>query len=684
MKHTQKGNSSRKKIADGILRQIGGSVILVFLLIAAVAICMVGWLSVTSRKTELIQESNAAANQLTGFLEQYTKSVGQLAANPEIKSVMLETKAGDDLWKAEKMETVMDNLVHIADTDAENVMAVWISDLDASALAQSDGFTSEEGWDITGRGWYGCIETKETILTEPYIDSSTEKMILSAACPVIDDATGEVLGAVGMDIALDHMTTIMSEYKIGRNGYMLLLSENGTFLYHPQSDMVQQNVKDAGVSQNVIDAITSQNNKFLKYKADGATKYGSLQHAGDTGYVVLSSLPMSEYYSILAAMVVALALLFTVGILLIAVRIKKSAANLTKPILELNHTAQKLAAGDLDVDLHITSEDEIGELGESIQKTVNRLKEYIVYIDETAEVLAQISDGKLSIDLKNDYVGEFQKIKTALLNISGSMNQVMEGINESSEHVSVGANELALASQVLAEGAEAQASSVQQLTATTNTVVDQVELNRQKAEDSAKATAQAATIIEQNQENMKMMMDAMDKIHQTSQQVVGIIQTIEDIASQTNLLSLNASIEAAHAGEAGKGFAVVADEIGKLALESSQAASTTKELIEISMEEINKGNSIAENAMNSLIKSVTAVGQVNEMIQETSENAAVQAESMKQLQAGIEEISHGIQDNSAASQETSATSEELASQAELLNKMVQKFELCQPNDAITE
>ena len=137
MKHTQKGNSSRKKIADEILRQIGGSVILVFLLIAAVAICMVGWLSVTSRKTELIQESNAAANQLTGFLEQYTKSVGQLAANPEIKSVMLETKAGDDLWKAEKMETVMDNLVHIADTDAENVMAVWISDLDASEIGRA-------------------------------------------------------------------------------------------------------------------------------------------------------------------------------------------------------------------------------------------------------------------------------------------------------------------------------------------------------------------------------------------------------------------------------------------------------------------------------------------------------------------------------------------------------------------
>ncbi len=170
-------------------------------------------------------------------------------------------------------------------------------------------------------------------------------------------------------------------------------------------------------------------------------------------------------------------------------------------------------------------------------------------------------------------------------------------------------------------------------------------------------------------------MDAMNKIHETSQQVVGIIQTIEDIASQTNLLSLNASIEAARAGEAGKGFAVVADEIGKLALESSKAANTTKELIEISMEEINKGNDMAVSAVNSLKESVSAVEKANEMIQKTAENAAVQAENMKQLRTGIEDIARGIQDNSAASQETSATSQELASQAEILNQMVQRFEL---------
>ncbi len=674
MKRQKKTTNSRKRIADEILHQIGGSVILVFLLIAAVAICMVGWLSLSSKKTELTEESNAAANQLTGFLEQYTKSVGQLAANPEIKDVMIETKAGDDIRKAQKMDTVMENLVSIANTDTENLLAVWISDLDASVLTQSDGFTSEEGWDITGRGWYGCIETKQTVLTEPYVDSSTGKMILSAAAPVLDE-NGNVLGAVGMDISLDHMTNIMSGYKIGRKGYMLLLSENGIFLYHPQNDMIQKNIRDVNISENTIEAVESGKNEFLKYKSDGTTKYGFLQHAGDTGYIVLSSMPSSEYYATLIAMVLGLLLIFAAGIVLIAFSIRKSSASLTKPIMDLNQTAQQLAAGDLDVNLKVTSQDEIGELGESIQKTVARLKEYIVYIDETSEVLAQVADGNLNISLKNDYVGEFQKIKTALLNISDSMNQVMLGINESSQHVSVGASELASASQILAEGAEQQAASIEQLTATTATVAEQVDNSRKEAEASAKATEQAAAIIEENQEKMKQMMEAMDKIQETSQQVVGIIQTIEDIASQTNLLSLNASIEAARAGEAGKGFAVVADEIGKLALESSEAANTTKELIGISMEEISKGNTIAGSAMESLKESVLAIGNVNKMIKVTAENAAVQAENMNQLRMGIEEIAHGIQDNSAASQETSATSEELASQAEMLNQMVQKFEL---------
>lgn len=377
---TIKTTGTRKRIADEIMMHIGRSVIFVFLIVAVITICIVGWTIMTSKEKELTLESKAASNQLTAFLDQYTRGAEQLAVNPDIKHIMNEIKQGDNILKAEKMNSVMEYLINIANTDTENVMAVWLSDLDANALAQSDGFVSDETWDITGRGWYGCITDKKTILTEPYIVSSTGKMILSAAAPVYDDTTGAVIGAVGFDISLDHMTNVLQGYKIGRGGYLLLLSKNGTFLYHPQSNFIEKKISEINISQNVADAVASKKSVFLKYKAEGVTKYGSLEPAGDTGYLVLSSLPMSEYYAILIAMVVTLIILFAVGISLIALSIRRSAANVTKPILELNHTAQQLAAGNLNVQLAITSNNEIGELGESIGKTVNRLKEYLSLI----------------------------------------------------------------------------------------------------------------------------------------------------------------------------------------------------------------------------------------------------------------------------------------------------------------
>lgn len=666
----------KKRIADEILFQVGRSVLLVFLVVAVVAILMVRWIIVSSKESELTLQSLSASHQLTGFFEQYASGSAQLAVNPEIKSVLLETTPGKTLSEAEKMETVRQNLMNVQKADAENIMAVWIADLDTSSFIQSDGYTSGDDWNITERVWYdACVETGTTVLTEPYVDLETEKVILSAVTPVFDDSTGEMIGVTGLDVSMEHLTEVMGKYKIGNNGYVFLVTSEGTVIYHPQEDMKQKNIADADVSQNVADAVKAGKEQFLKYKVGGTTKYGVAEPVGDLGYIVISNMPFSEYYALLIRMIIILVVLFVAGIVLIVLSIRQSAASLSKPIMELNHTAQQLAEGDLDVLLEITSEDEIGELGDSIGRTVARLKEYIVYIDETAEVLSRIADGKLGIELKNDYVGEFQKIKDALINISDSMNDVMKGISQSSEQVSVGASELADASQMLAEGAQTQAAAVQELANTTNTVTDQVEESRRDAEKSAQATVRITEMMEQNQDKMKLMMGAMNEIRETSQQVVGIIQTIEGIAEQTNLLSLNASIEAARAGELGKGFAVVADEIGKLALESSKAASMTRELIGVSMEEINKGNDIANGVMSSLEKSVDAVDKVNEMIRKTAESAALQADNVKQIRIGIDNIAQGVNDNSAVSEETYATSEQLATQTVSLNDMVQKFEL---------
>jgi len=672
-KKNTKQIAKKQRIADEILSQIGKSVFSVFILVAIVALVMVWFAITTSRRSELKLESEAAANELTGFFEKYQREVEVLTENPEIKALFQEITSRDKISNAMHMDTVMEHLNGVATADSENILSVWIADLDVSVLIQED-YISEEGWDITGRAWYDCIELGHSILTEPYIDSITGDLILSAASPVYD-SSGNVLGAVGLDISMAHIIKVISGYKIGSHGYVLLLSASGTMIYHPQEKFLQQNIADIGISNNVVKAVEEKTNQFLRYSIGGTPKYGMVQNAGDTGYIVISNMPFLEFYSTLIEIVLALCIVFIIGVIFIMRSIKRSAAALAKPVMELNAAAQKLAAGDLDVALHVDSQNEIGELGDSIGQTVSRLKEYILYLNEASHAMDQIADGKLGIELKQEYVGEFQKLKKALLHISSATNDVMRGIYDSAGMVSASANELAKAGQVLAEGASVQADAVEQLVATSTFVETQVEESKADAERSANETGTVAAMMEHSQEKMRQMIEAVRKIHETSEQVVGIIQTIEDIADQTNLLSLNASIEAARAGDAGKGFAVVADEIGKLALECSKAANMTRNLIGLSMEEINKGNVITSEVMDSLVDSVGAVDKVNAMIKKTAKNAVAQAQSVAQIRSSIEEIAQGIQDNSAVAQESSATSEELASQAELLNQMVQRFEL---------
>lgn len=673
-KNAAEGNRKKGKIAEEIRKRIGRSVLIAYIVVEVIIVIIMGQTVYYNKQAQLTLESESASNSLAGFFEKYERVTQTLALNPQIQSVLSETKAGDNILSAKAMGDVEKYLVDAAGADSENVMAVWIADLDASVITQSDGYTSPDGWDITGRAWYSCIETGKTVLTEPYIDSSTGEIILSAATPVYDEG-GNVLGAAGMDISLDHVTEVLSGYTIGSNGYVWLVSSDGMLIYHPNAELVQQNIADVNVSANVVNAIMNQTTEFLKYKADGTTKYGSVQLVGETGYLVVSNMPFLEYYQMLFATIGVLLVIFALGIILVMRSIDKSAYALSKPIAELNETASRLAEGDLDVELNVMAKNEIGELAESIRATVARLKEYIAYLKEASGALDQIADGKLEIHLEQEYVGEFGQLKEALLHISSSMNDVMRNISASSQTVTSSAGDLANAAQQLAEGSGTQAAAVEELVATATSVAEQVEESKKDALQSAEETQKVTAMMEQSQDKMQEMMEAVQKIHETSKQVVGIIATIEEIADQTNLLSLNASIEAARAGEAGKGFAVVADEIGKLAQESSKAANMTRELIGVSMEEINKGNQIADHVMDSLKTAVEAVDNVNGMIQKTAGNAADQAQSMEQIRVGIEEISQGVQDNSAIAEESSATSEELASQATLLNELVQHFEL---------
>mgnify|MGYP000446083435 FL=1 len=174
---------------------------------------------------------------------------------------------------------------------------------------------------------------------------------------------------------------------------------------------------------------------------------------------------------------------------------------------------------------------------------------------------------------------------------------------------------------------------------------------------------------------MQGMVDVIARINETSKQIENIISEIEDIASQTNLLSLNAAIEAARAGEAGKGFAVVADQIRSLSEQSANAAVDTRELIEGAIEVTNEGNEAAERVSVSIEKVISGMKSVAASSQELSEIADEQAKAMEQAEQGINQISEVVQSNSANAEETSATSEELSAQAVTMNDLISKFSL---------
>ena len=351
-----------------------------------------------------------------------------------------------------------------------------------------------------------------------------------------------------------------------------------------------------------------------------------------------------------------------------------TAKDFSEPIVKVQDAAQKLARGDLNINVEIDSKNEIGEMAESFNQAVVNFRSYIECINYG---LSEIAKGNFAVRPTIEFHGDFVAIKNAIENIIQSLSFTMKQVNEGADQVALGATQLAENAQTLAEGATSQAGAVQELTATIEGVADTAVDSAQKADEAFKSAEEFAKVAMQSSQEMQLLTEAMERITETSKEIESIIGEIEDIASQTNLLSLNASIEAARAGEAGKGFAVVADQIGKLATDSAKSAVNTRELIAKSLNEIGSGNEITMRTASALEEVMEGIKQLAATSKETSALSADQAETMAQVKLGIEQIADVVQSNSASAEETSATSEELSAQSQNLKALIEQFILAE-------
>ena len=350
--------------------------------------------------------------------------------------------------------------------------------------------------------------------------------------------------------------------------------------------------------------------------------------------------------------------------------------SITEPVEQIDAAVASLRKGELSNVEMLTyeSEDEFGDTIRNLKEAMGILADYVSEISVEVKAIAQ-GDLTRNGDDITDFLGDFSELKTSLLYILKRFNSTLTEISNLAEQVSSNSSEVENASKSLADGATEQAGVIEELNATIDTVVDMAEDTAKETQNASARVKASANKANEEKEKMNELLTEMEHITEISKEIGNIITDIEDIASQTNLLSLNASIEAARAGEAGKGFAVVADQIGKLAADSAKSAVNTRDLIDKTLVEIEKGNTITRTTADAFNQIIADMESFAELAENTMEKANSQAESLEQIGQGIEQLSGVVQGNAASSEENTAISINLAEGAAKMHDRVNIFKL---------
>lgn len=484
-------------------------------------------------------------------------------------------------------------------------------------------------------------------------------------------------------INADFLSDIVVNLSMGNDGVAYILDNKGNVIGHRERSVVESgsNMIEASKTDASVADVAAVNQRMIQ----GETGFGAYTFYGDNKFVGFAPIDGNQQWSIaieasqrefkstldrsilLTILVVFLVVLATFPVAVLVGR------SISGPIRACVLRLEKLAEGDLHTASPVVrSRDETAELTKALDTTMHRLNDVV---QDVSHHLGKMGQGDFRENITRTYWGDFVAIEKSMKAIHGSLRDTLLQISQSAETVASSAGQVSTGAQSLSQGATEQASAIHELSSTVTGIAQNARQTAAAAEEAGLFANQADAQLGISVDYVKELNSAMEKISSSSAEISKIISTIEGIAFQTNILALNASVEAARAGSAGKGFAVVSSEVRSLASKSDEAAKATKELIESSITTVMEGSQVVSRVTESLNKANSIAQNVSVKMNVVVEAVESQTEAISQVTDGINQISSVVQDTSSTSVESAATSQELSKQSLLMNNLVRKFRL---------